>query len=603
MMKKTVSVLLCLVMLVTLIQGFAFSAGAASSGQCGDSVSWSLSADGTLTISGAGNMYHFYSYDHDGPAPWYEEREKITAAVVKDGVRSVGNYAFYDCRNLRTVTLADSVTAIGKEAFRDCLRLDHVALPPEMIEIEEDTFMNCRHLSDLTVPEGLRAIGKYAFLNCSALPSFSVSERLTEIDFLAFSGCLRLCRIDVSPQHPLYASDENGVVFNKRKTTLVKYPAGKQAGEYTVPDGVTEIAAYAFMGNPYLTKVTLPASVAAIGEYAFYGCLGLRYPAFNGTVTEIAPNTYQYCKGLSDIVIPDNIGTIGASAFADCGRIRKVTVGAGVVSIGDEAFYGADRLLYLYLPKSVQSVGEEAFIYTNLQTVLYAGTKDDWNGIDVEAENDPLTNAEVRYQAKAAEMDRLKMVVYLAGDVTGDMKVAAEDARLALRASVKLEHYEAGSREFLSADANKNGTLGADDARLILRASVNLEQLDNGGIAPQRLLGFSNLAYYADYLTDYYVNYTPAVFDAPYDDFINARRLPENAIVISLIDPEGSLIGTEARIGDIVVSVNGQSLSELGTYVADGKAGDPVTLGLVRILEDGTAYELEVTGTVMLFAD
>lgn len=601
-MKKTVSVLLCLVMLVTLIQGFAFSAGAASSGKCGENVSWSLSADGTLTIAGAGNMYHFYSYDYDGPAPWYEERGKITAAVVKEGVQNVGDYAFYDCQKLRTVTLADSVTAIGRDAFRDCLLLDHVALPPEVIAIEEDTFMNCRHLSDLKIPDGLRVIGKYAFLNCSALPSFSVSERLTEIDFLAFSGCLRLCRIDVSPQHPLYASDENGVVFNKRKTTLVKYPAGKQAGEYTVPDGVTEIAAYAFMGNPYLTKVTLPLSVASIGEYAFYGCVGLRYPAVNDTITEIAPGTYQRCMGLSDVVIPDSVRTIGDSAFGSCERIRRVTLGANVVSVGNEAFYGAERLLYLYLPRSVQSVGKAAFTDTNLQTVLYAGTKADRDKIAFGDGNDPLTSAQIQYQAKPAELDQLKRVVYLAGDVTGDCKVTSEDARLALRASVKLEHYEEGSREYLSADVTKDDKLTAEDARLILRASVGLEELD-GGMAPERLLGFSNLAYYADYLTDYYVNYTPAVFDAPYDDFINARRLPENAIVISLIDPEGSLIGTEARIGDIVVSVNGQSLSELGTYVADGKAGDPVTLGLVRILEDGTAYELEVTGAVMLFAD
>ena len=602
-MKKRVSVLLCVVMLCSLLQGFTVSAGAASSGQCGENVSWSLSADGTLTIAGSGNMYHFYSNDHDGPAPWYEEREKITAAVVKEGVQSVGAYAFYDCQNLRTVTLADSVTVIGRDAFRDCLLLDHVALPPEVIEIEEDTFMNCRHLSDLKIPDGLRVIGKYAFQNCSSLPTFSISERLKTVDFFAFRGCLRLYRIDVSAQHPLYASDENGVVFNKQKTELVIYPSGRQAKEYTVPDGVTEIAPYAFLGNPYLTKVTLPASVAAIGEYAFYGCLGLRYPAFNGTVTEIAPSTYQYCKGLSDVVIPDNIRTIGASAFGDCERIRKVTVGAGVVSIGKEAFYGADRLLYLYLPRSVQSVGEEAFAKTNLQTVLYAGTKEDWNKIDADAENDPLTSTEVRYQAKPAEMDRLKRLVYLIGDVSGDMKVAAEDARLALRASVKLEHYGEGSREFFSADANKNGTLGADDARLILRASVGLEQLDNGGTEPRRLLGFSNLLYRDGYLTDNYINFETAVFDAPYDDFIKAHHLPEDAVVISLIDPEGSLIDTQAQIGDILVSVNGKSVSEIDSFVANGKAGDRVTLGLVRILEDGTMYELEVTGTVMLFVD
>ena len=602
MMKKTVSVMLCLVMILSLLQGLAISAGAAASGKCGENVAWSLSDDGTLTISGDGDMDNFYETDDDGPAPWYEEREKITAAAVEEGVQSVGSYAFYDCQNLRTVTLADSVKAIGKEAFRDCILLDHVAIPSEVTVIEEDTFMNCRHLSDLTVPEGLQAIRIYAFLNCSSLPSFSISEHTTEIDFLAFCGCLRLCRINVSEQHPLYSSDENGVVFNKEKTVLVLYPAGKQAKEYTVPDGVTEINSCAFMGNPYLTQVTLPASVATIGEYAFCGCLGLRYPVINGTVTEIAASTYQRCSGLSDVVIPDNVSTIGDSAFAGCERIRRVTLGAGVESVGNGAFYGDERLLYLYLPRSVRSVGEAAFTETNLQTVLYAGTQEDWDKIAVDAENDPLTAAEVRYQAKPAEMDLLKRTVYLTGDVTGDCRVAAEDARLALRASVKLERYEEGSREYLSADANKDGKLTAEDARLILRASVGLEELDDG-MKPQRLIGFSNLLYRTDYLTDTYINYETAVFDAPYDEYVKTHHLTEDAVVISLIDPEGSLIDTEARIGDIVVSVNGKSISEIDRFVANGKAGDTVTLGLVRIREDGTGYAFEVTGTVMLFVD
>lgn len=82
-----------------------------------------------------------------------------------------------------------------------------------------------------------------------------------------------------------------------------------------------------------------------------------------------------------------------------------------------------------------------------------------------------------------------------------------------------------------------------------------------------------------------------------------SRRLPEDTVAIGLIDPEGSLADTEAQIGDIIVNVNGTGSSGIGRFVAGGKAGDPVTLGLVRILEDGTAYEFEVTGTVMLFAD
>ena len=601
-MKKTVCVILSLVMLASLFGGLAASAGAASSGQCGENVSWSLSDDGTLTISGDGHMDDYFQ-SNDDPAPWFGEREKITAAVVKEGVRNVGTYAFYDCQSLRTVSLAGSVTAIGKGAFRDCVRLDGAALPPQVTVIETETFANCRHLSDLTVPEGLLAVGEYAFMNCSSLTTFFISERLTEIDFYAFGGCLRLYRIDVAEGNPVYASDENGVVFNKAKTALLRYPGGRQADEYAVPEGVKEIAPYAFLCSPYLTKVTLPSSVETIGEYAFCDCPGLREPAVNDTVTGIATGTYYNCEGLSEAVIPGNVKTIGESAFGYCDRLRRVTLGDGVTSVGESAFINNKRLSYLCLPRSLQTVGESAFDGAALKTVLYAGTQEEWGRIDLDDGNGPLAAAEIRCQADPAEMRQLDRTVYLIGDVTGDLDVSAEDARLALRASVKLEDYGEGSREYLSADADRDGELTAEDARLILRTSVKLETLDDGGMQPFLKLGFSDLRYSTEFLTGNYYNSAVAVFDGPYDDFIKANGLPEDAVAIDLIDPEGSLIGTEARIGDIVVGVNGKSVSDIDEFVAGGKAGDPVTLSLVRIREDGTAETLEVTATVMMFAD
>ena len=102
-------------------------------GKCG-SLTWFISDEGKLTISGKGRMP---DYSGSALAPWYDYREKILALEVEEGVLSMGDYAFFDCENLKTIQLPKSLTKLGKSCFVGCdslALLDLTQLPKELTQ-------------------------------------------------------------------------------------------------------------------------------------------------------------------------------------------------------------------------------------------------------------------------------------------------------------------------------------------------------------------------------------------------------------------------------------------------------------------------------------
>ena len=107
-----------------------------ASGTCGaqgDNLTWVLTDNGVLTISGSGKMA---SYTDTSVSPWYSHRTKITSVVIEDGVTSLGNYAFYACYKLASVSIPDGVTSIGSDAFSGCSSLASVSIPDGVTSIE-----------------------------------------------------------------------------------------------------------------------------------------------------------------------------------------------------------------------------------------------------------------------------------------------------------------------------------------------------------------------------------------------------------------------------------------------------------------------------------
>ena len=168
------------------------------SGSCGDNVTFVLNDDGTLVISGSGEMENYYSWDFFYRAPWYyDNREKIIKVQIEDGVTSIGEAAFFDCSDLTSITIPNSVTSIGDDAFDGCSSLTSVTIPNSVTSIGEIAFRYCYNLTSVTIPNSVTSIGDYAFCQCSRLTSITIGNSVTSIGIYAFYGCYGLTSITI----------------------------------------------------------------------------------------------------------------------------------------------------------------------------------------------------------------------------------------------------------------------------------------------------------------------------------------------------------------------------------------------------------------------
>ena len=152
--------------------------GHGTCGAEGKNLTWSLSCDGTLTISGSGAMADWSSSDK---VPWYSYRSSITTVNIRDGVTSIGNRAFIECTALTSVTIPNSVTSINNNAFFSCSALANIAIPNSVTTIGQYVFYGCSALTNITIPNSVTSLGENTFRNCSALTDMYVSWIGTDI--------------------------------------------------------------------------------------------------------------------------------------------------------------------------------------------------------------------------------------------------------------------------------------------------------------------------------------------------------------------------------------------------------------------------------------
>ena len=243
--------------------------------------------DGTeLEVTYQGSSYSTYTGEYQGNVVIPEE---VTYMNRTRKVTSIGNYAFYNCSGLTSVTIPNSVTSIGDDAFRGCSGLTSITIPNSVTSIGDGAFQYCYGLTSITIPNSVTSIGSSAFQYCSGLTSITIPNSVTGIGYMEFYGCSGLTSI-------------------------------------TIPNSVTSIGYYAFQGCSSLTSITIPNSVTSIGNSAFEGC-----------------------SGLTSIIIPNSVLSIKINAFNMC-RLQNVVAKNSKTSLSEAFSQGTFNHAILYIP-------------------------------------------------------------------------------------------------------------------------------------------------------------------------------------------------------------------------------------------------------------
>ena len=280
----------------------------------------------------------------------------LASVTIPNSVTSIGASTFYNCSGLTSVTIPDTVTSIGSYAFSGCNGLTSVTIPNSVTNIGYGAFYKCNGLTSVTIPNSVTSIGEYAFCNCSGLMSVTIPNSVTSIGNSAFYNCSGLMSISVGLGNANYKS-VNGLLLSKDGKTLIQ----GVNGDVTIPNSVTSIGGGVFYNCSGLTSVTIGNGVTSIGNYAFKGCSGLTSVTIPNSVTNIGGSAFYNCSGLASVTIPNSVTSIGHEAFYNCSGLTSVRIPNSVTSIGDRAFSGCSGLTSVTIPNSVTSIGNRAF--------------------------------------------------------------------------------------------------------------------------------------------------------------------------------------------------------------------------------------------------
>ncbi len=349
--------------------------------------------------------------------------------------------------------------------------------------IETYSFSMKYEIESITIPDTVTGIAPNAFENCKNLKSIDIPDSVTDMEGNAFSGCTSLTAINVGESNKKYCSVD-GVLFNKNKTQLIKYPEGKASTEYAIPGTVETVYENAFSNLDKLTKAYIPDSVTYLGEGAFSGCTNLESVVLSNNITILKKNTFSNCKNLKDITIPESVEiiensvfgfctslesvvipakvtTISNLLFAYCSNLKDVTLQNNITTINSGAFLGCTSLNSVIIPKSVTTISARAFGYyydenrklvSNENFIVYG-----YN--DTVAETYAYENGFI-----------FNEINFSLGDINGDGKINVIDATEIQKYSVGLNAFN--SEQNYYADVTKDNRVNVIDATEIQKYSV-----------------------------------------------------------------------------------------------------------------------------------
>lgn len=393
------------------------------SGRCGNNIFYSLNEEGTLTISGSGEMYNYEYMNHYYISPFYSNKN-IKKVIIFEGITSIGKAVFFNCSALISVSMPQSIKAIKNSAFRTCTAITSISIPDSVIEIEEGAFYNCQSLNSIRISSSITTIKYQTFAYCKSLKSIIIPEKVNFIGEKTFDGCSSLIEITLLNIIPPNSNNiwgwtqqyknciikvyKNSISNYKNhpdfhyynieqiepiiQSTLPKIIESSKCGEncyfqlsnfgtLTVyGNGPMKSIVYSFdrtkikniiinhgitsinnFGNcSSLTSITIPNSVTSIDENAFRECSSLSSIILPDSVISIGERAFSG-SSISSIKLSNNITSIENYTFSNCKALKSINIPDSVVSIGNGAFLHCSSLTSIIIPNSVTSIGEYAF--------------------------------------------------------------------------------------------------------------------------------------------------------------------------------------------------------------------------------------------------
>ncbi|MBE6564533.1 MAG: hypothetical protein E7655_04605 [Ruminococcaceae bacterium] len=319
---------------------------------------------------------------------------RLKEALLPDGLQTIGAGAFTSCYELERLSLPNSLREMGESAFSVCYKkLTEINFPASLETVPDYAFSSCEALTSITLPDSVTQIGKNAFSNCLALKTVALPAALTKIGANAFSTCLALTAFTLSEDNAVYAV-EDGVLFDKDKTTLLHYPAGKTEREYTVPDGVKTLVVNAFRGASHLKTLTLPASLTDMDDGAFISTHSLeKIVLAEGNTAFVLEGNRLYDsgktrlilqpQGLYDLVIriPATVTHIAACALEGCELLQALYFYGDLPAFGENALYSVPSTTAVYHASDANGWGD---------TLTLDGTTYTVSTFDAAAPIDPI---------------------------------------------------------------------------------------------------------------------------------------------------------------------------------------------------------------------
>ena len=402
-MKKVISIFLSLVMLLTITSGLNLTAYADESEmphsftvQCGDNAYFNYDLETeAVSISGTGDMWAYALYRSELPAffiwgmdisekPYFIEPyyKSVKSIVIGAGITKIDNQEFSGYESVTSVSIADSVKEICYDSFRYCSSLKEIKLPKNLEIIGPDAFNNCTSLEEITIPASVYFIDRVPFRGSENIESYNVA-----------------------PSNMNFTS-ENGVLYNKEKTTIVRYPSSSTATEFTIGKDVKEIYNGAFEGSKNIKKFKVEkgnTNFVTVNGVLYSKDLTrlVAYPPADSCVTEFA--------------VPQSVKSIDLGAFAQSKYLKKIYILPEIEKVAMHTFYNCSSLEEVYFSKTINYVSENAFDKCNVKTAYIAG-----NDIIFDKLNDGIYSAEKVYNY-ALDISNIKV------NTTIDSQIGSDD--------------------------------------------------------------------------------------------------------------------------------------------------------------------------------